>query len=660
MDFLRASGHDSSRERKSWGSLDRSWARRARGSGTRKRPALLNADFSTDRERPSSPSPLAESKSLVATSEDENKPKVWRQKIESWLQASEQDQVAEDRRPTRRLINRRSFEMDSESERSSTLDTLPEGKQVQSSQGRVSEWKPSNTIDNTDVVSTMEAVEEANNHVKDKSAWRKSTLNVPNTTEATKDYRHTIRNYDDLEHRKELISSLGERPPTDKLTIYIRKQNEERRNKVEIDQDNIETPPTVRRVITPTPTEKREPVQPTPCKRFLTRGKDLASPDGNENNTSLGDGQFDRFSATRRTRRYKRNTETCESPESIVAEAQPIKTVQSQVEISTPLLHENPESRLKAWQERLKTQNETETKLSLRRNRNQTGINRDDLKKALHINTTSQPIDIVRSEGSTRKTKEDNDEGFEETQSLMSESPSQGASSGGGNYETDLTDNVNHNNNHHDDELNNKQHDIKKELTKSEVNPKLITKNKNFERNGMTRQTMHLPSSKKSIIPRRSGSLRKTDSQSSVATVNSNNSNKRSVQRSSSRNSILSSRSSLNSSASTNTVKKIPQSNTNKTSQQHQQQTTTNLKTGKLPLRRSSSSSSNIPNKRPPRPNTTATTSVGSNSSSFMKPTASSTTKIIQNNINTSSTNNNNNHNTSRLHQPSYSYRSKN
>lgn len=66
MDFLRSSGHDNgSRERKpsSYGSLDRSWARRARsGSATKKRPDLLNIDFGTDRERPTSPSasPVAE------------------------------------------------------------------------------------------------------------------------------------------------------------------------------------------------------------------------------------------------------------------------------------------------------------------------------------------------------------------------------------------------------------------------------------------------------------------------------------------------------------------------------------------------------------------------------------------------------------------------
>jgi hypothetical protein len=76
MDFLRSSGHDNStRERKgsSYGSLDRSWARRARsGSGSKKRPDLLNVDFGLERERPSSPSPLVEVKPMP---QEEPKPR---------------------------------------------------------------------------------------------------------------------------------------------------------------------------------------------------------------------------------------------------------------------------------------------------------------------------------------------------------------------------------------------------------------------------------------------------------------------------------------------------------------------------------------------------------------------------------------------------------
>lgn len=62
MDFLRSSANENSfRERKtsSYGSLDRSWARRARsGSNSKKRPELLNIDFSLERERPVSPANL--------------------------------------------------------------------------------------------------------------------------------------------------------------------------------------------------------------------------------------------------------------------------------------------------------------------------------------------------------------------------------------------------------------------------------------------------------------------------------------------------------------------------------------------------------------------------------------------------------------------------
>lgn len=73
MDFLRSSGHDNvSRERKpsSYGSLDRSWARRARsGSNSKKRPDLLNIDFGVDRERPISPAPNPEIHNRVAAEE---------------------------------------------------------------------------------------------------------------------------------------------------------------------------------------------------------------------------------------------------------------------------------------------------------------------------------------------------------------------------------------------------------------------------------------------------------------------------------------------------------------------------------------------------------------------------------------------------------------
>ncbi|XP_056636252.1 formin-like protein [Diorhabda sublineata] len=697
MDFLRASGGNNNRERKSWGSLDRSWARKARGSGPRKRPALLSADFSADRERPSSPSPLSEQKTILSAPEEETKPKEWRQKIESWLQANESDQLTDEQRRIRRTTNRRSLEMDSESERSSTLDTLPEGKQVysggQSNYRKINPaWQPSNTIDNTDVVSAMETVEEAQFQVKDKSAWRKSTLNVANSTEATKDdtftNRHTLSRDKSLHSidedkaldRKNLISSLGERMPSDRLTLYIRKPPTEStfisppvvqshpnsqlqssdgssdNSKLEIDQDNIETPPATRRIIAPTPVEKREPLMPGPCSRKTGRSNSslvsVGTPDEPEDRLVLGDGQFDRYSATRRTRRYKRNQENPEiittSPtENVAAETQIIKSPR-QIEISQPIAVEpelDKESRLKVWQDKLRNQNEQETKNG-RRWRNQTGIKPSDVEMALQLNNRNSNISYLAPETTKatsnkidipiRKTKEhDNDEGFEETQSLMSESPSQGASSGGCNYDTDVIDSTT--------QMVVTGYSNSKPIRQISVDSKTGDSSTssemtlpNYSRPSVrTSRLQSLPSSKtprplvnqrkssqdsalnkKSVIPRRSDSI-KTDMKPT------NYSSKASgIQKSSSRNSIVSSRSSLNSASSISTVKKLPlKPNTSSNVSRSVQRTQSIKAVPALPktnLKRTSSIGNSVGNK-PPRPQ----------AMSFMKPTASSATKSI-------------------------------
>ncbi|KAG5872481.1 hypothetical protein JTB14_012115 [Gonioctena quinquepunctata] len=688
MDFLRAS--DNNRERKSWGSLDRSWARKARGSGSRKRPALLSADFSSERERPSSPSPLTENKPIVTAPEEETKPKEWRQKIESWLQANESDASDEQKRQARKLTNRRSLEMDSESERSSTLDTLPEGKQVHSggqSMYRKSypAWNPSSTIESTDVVSALEAVEDIQ-PIKDKSAWRKSNLNVSNTSEETKEDNYLGRHPQSRPHqsdkilhsidedkpvdRKGLISSLGERMPTDRLTLYIRKPTEtsdngERKsnigsvsrrtrdsqqvtdfgsnNKAEIDQDNIETPPATRRI-------RRT------GRANSNRESPAHSPEEPEDSSILGDGQFDRYAAARRTRRYKRSQENSEvtSPtESVAAETIVIKSP-AHVEVSQSIDIESEidkETRLKAWQEKLKTQNEHEAK-SGRRYRNQTGINPSDVERALNLRkgnsnvsstyitpeptkATSNKIDIP-----SRKSKEhDNDEGFEETQSLMSESPSQGASSAG-NCETDIIDSP--------------QIVIAAKLKPSRMssidgkgtvgakaNSDAISEPRNATRTTRIQSTPNVkstrsveripslrklsqegPSSRKSVIPRRSDSIKKSDVKTTAPLTATKPS---SIQKSNSRNSIVSSRSSLNSATSISTVKKLPlRPNTSSNLARPVQRTPSNKSVaaaaGKNNLKRTSSGSSSSISTRPPRPQ----------AMSFMKPTASSSTKSSQ------------------------------
>nr|XP_023020465.1 uncharacterized protein LOC111509028 [Leptinotarsa decemlineata] len=693
MDFLRAS--DNNRERKSWGSLDRSWARKARGSGSRKRPALLSADFSSERERPSSPSPLTENKPIVSAPEEETKPKEWRQKIESWLQANESDNASEEqRRQARKVTNRRSFELDSESERSSTLDTLPEGKQVHSGgqlnhRKTYTSWNPSSTIESTDVVSAMEAVEDIQ-PIKDKSAWRKSNLNVSNTSEETKEDNYLGRHSrahqsenvlhsideDKTLDRKGLISSLGERMPTDRLTLYIRKPTDisdngpssSRRtrdstqsleysstnNKSEIDQDNIETPPATRKIFISSPVDKREPLMPSLCSRRIGRTNSnkespAQSPEEPEENSILGDGQFDRYSAARRTRRYKRSQESSEvvSPtESLLAETIVVKSP-TQLELSQPINIENEidkETRLKAWQEKLKVQHDHEVK-SGRRYRNQTGIKPSDVEKALNLRkgnsnisstyitpeptkATSNKIDIP-----SRKTKEhDNDEGFEETQSLMSESPSQGASSGG-NCETDIIDSpqivIANSTNPKPTRLSSVENkgtmnSIIPELRKSSRNTRIHSapngkSTKMVERiPSLKKLNQEAPATRKSVIPRRSDSIKKSDSKTSITSIKPN-----SIQKSNSRNSIVSSRSSLNSATSTSTVKKLPlRPNTSSNLARPIQRTPSNksvASAGRNNLKRTNSSSSSISN-RPPRPQAL----------SFMKPTAASSTKSTQ------------------------------
>lgn len=336
----------------------------------------------------------------------------------------------------------------------------------------------------------------------------------------------------------------------------------------EVDSENLETPPVQRKMFSPPPDRE-------PCRRFLpaisnTNTNDKASPEMKDLcQEILGDGQFDRFSAARRTRRYKRSTETS-SPEDekksaseLVTETQVTRPATLEVQAAYPAeetkevtrpseTRDDTENRLKRWQERLKNQSKDKTpakdKVPYSRMRRQTSINQEDVQKAIrelksptqspagvwsrnayrrsfnaktdkvtpsapapapaaatgsgtHDRTTSPRILKVKSE------HELNDEGFEETQSLNSESASQGASSGCG---VDC------------------ESPVPKKNT--EIPKKIATKD--------TRPPPRMPLDPRRSLPRRPTSLR--------------------VERSASRASLRSSRSSLNSSASVATVKRAP------------------------------------------------------------------------------------------------------
>ncbi|XP_023248408.1 FH2 domain-containing protein 1 [Copidosoma floridanum] len=322
MDFLRTTGQDNARERKSWGSLDRSWAKRARGQP--RRGDLLNADFSGDRERPSSPSPLVESKPFAQEEETRPTGRAWRQKIEAWLTENEKEERAGEelqRKTRQRQANRRSFE-DSENEGRVLHPSIFTEDASASDKYQKYDWRPS--VEKTDVMRTMEAIEEAQpaSSQKDKSPWRKSSLNVSSVEESDPRYsrRHRSRlNPDNIlgsstlqaireEERKKnsgkTSAESGESGGNDELTIYLRSPvapsvvPQSRRlsqlsrrgaedavnDRIDIDSDNVETPPASRRL-------------------FTSDSKEVAGaavPD-------LGTGNFDRFSATRRTRRYKKS-----------------------------------------------------------------------------------------------------------------------------------------------------------------------------------------------------------------------------------------------------------------------------------------------------------------------------------------------------------------
>lgn len=415
----------------------------------------------------------------------------------------------------------------------------------------------------------------------------------------------TITHEKDINSKRIEIPARVERPEiNDKM---------ERSDKVEIDSDNIETPPAQRKAFNPPPAKE-------PCRKFQPSFPPRQNP--NEKATAemkdlcqeiLGDGQFDRFSAARRTRRYKRNTDSS-SPEDekkpeitpeLVAETQVIRPSKLEIQASYPVdipaepvkpvgvIKDEKENRLKRWQDRLKNQSTDKTPTKepkpFLRMRRQTSINQEDVQKAIRElkSPTENPTGVWsrnayrnKSIGPVQKTEkvperttspripkvksehELNDEGFEETQSLNSESASQGASSGC-NVECDSP--------------------IPK--SKSPVVPKKIS-----TKEIRTPPRTPLDSKRITTTPKRANSLR--------------------VERSTSRASLRSSRSSLNSSASVATVKKAP-------APPKPTPKPVPKPVVRMPASRSSSSGSSVGTSRPPMKTPAKT-------SGFMRPTQAS------------------------------------
>lgn len=678
MKFLRASGQDNgSRERKAsaYGSLDRSWARKARsGSASRKRPELLNIDFGADRERANSPSPMAETKPPPATASDDNKPRIsreWRQKIESWLQSNENDEKQnEEYKRKRRLVSngRRSLENDSESERNK-LDPLPEEKisvNVNGVETYKRDWKPSKTLEKTDIAETIQAIEDVHNS-RDKSSWRKSNLNVSNSSEEVITRDNTTRTQtpakSEQEDRKALIHILGELPESDCLQIYVRRpsgmneisgkskpptspncsdskqhlpplildikgdqstyktqsptenpainrfitirdRHDDKYSRKEIDSDNIETPPVARRA-TQNSSLRRPLYAPTVVTLNSTTECDggQRSPGVDQLADNEPIGHFDRFSAARRTRRYKRPTDyssgnddisppIVENPSKDQIKNQCIPIETKETKMKKPVINEKTVAKLEKVGRHISSINQEDVREAIRNLKSPTGEPERIWSPPREIITNEKPASNSTTTATTTVIKvsannhELNDEGFEETQSLVSDTPSHGKES------TSSCNDVN--------EAVTKQSTTRPQLGRTGSNKQPVTianshtssrepaaskttttstttktnsPQKNqihniLERNkrsmdrarmlranpSTTTNTLAPPSNltlAATAAMRRANSLRKSDSANSPA-------NKKDVERSSSRTSLRSSRSSLNSGTSTNTVRRMP------------------------------------------------------------------------------------------------------
>ncbi|XP_033157696.1 FH2 domain-containing protein 1 [Drosophila mauritiana] len=519
MEFLRSStgphhdGHNSRERKAAYGSLDRSWARRARsGSSSRKRPDLLNIDFGLDRERASSPAPLHQqqqqnvqerlqsplasaagtpttaantptgSGSAIAQTQSNNedaKPRIsreWRQKIETWLQSNESDEKQnEEYRRKRRLVNanRRSLENETENERK--LDPLPEEKILPSTttatptntptttnptnstnrmdqesgkyQRVYADWKPSRTLEQTDVVANLQAIADAQPHDALRQYRRQRSQEQSSPI--------ALQSIAEEDRRKSLIQKQSERDKSnERLQIYIRRsssrelqpakpeehplppkspkpqvsddtfasllshhktQNEMQGSSKDVDADNIETPPVSRRVIA-TPTTTVVTVSMTDKPKAATEEKiNPAEQDA--------PGHFDRHALARRTRRYKRPTDySSGNEEALITSSAEAKTSPSKPEPPAP--------------EKSKQKERTINKLE-KVGRHISSINQEDVREAIRnlkspTGTPERPWSPPR-EITPSKLKlsasghhELNDEGFEETQSLVSDTPSHG------------------------------------------------------------------------------------------------------------------------------------------------------------------------------------------------------------------------------------------
>lgn len=355
-------------------------------------------------------------------------------------------------------------------------------------------------------------------------------------------------------------------------------QEQPLRNKIEIDSDNIETPPVVRKNImsddkSNLASSSKKLQAPRPLhQRTIDESNANENAENKQNDTeTLGDGHFDRHSSARRTRRYRRPTDHSSgnedrndsSPESIPATTPLYSNSNAIYNTNTDLDVTANHSKDDVSHDR--DDNELSKSKSMdilsrigKHGRNMSSINQEAVREAIRKLKSptetperiwSPPREIVvmpkdRIIPSKGINHELNDEGFEETQSCQS------LVSDGKDSTSSCNEPAEHSQAHISTSLSPNQ-SKSKSVAKS-----LIERNRqSLERSRSLRaaSTTVTPHSRGSIIPKRTNSLRRNIDTGTISA----NGKQQDVERSGSRTSLRSSRSSLNSSASINTVRNM-------------------------------------------------------------------------------------------------------
>lgn len=432
---------------------------------------------------------------------------------------------------------------------------------------------------------------------------------------------------------KKAATSPERRESNTKCHLLDTDQEHPLSNKIEIDSDNIETPPVVRKnimsddksnlVSSAKKLQAPRPLHQRTIEESLANDSVESKPHDSE---VLGDGHFDRHSSARRTRRYRRPTDHSSgnedrndsSPESVPTPMFPASNALYSTELEVTIDDDKDDVSPDRGEDPLSKSKSMNILSRIgKHGRNMSSINQEAVREAIRKLKSptetperiwSPPREIVvtpkdRIIPSKALNHELNDEGFEETQSCQS------LVSDGKDSTSSCNEPAEHSQPHISTSLSPNQ-----PKSKSVVKSLMERNRQSLERSRSLRAASSTvtPHSRTSIIPKRTNSLRRNIDTGAISA------NKQDVERSGSRTSLRSSRSSLNSSASINTVRNMglkPSVTQSPSSTRHLSNTSTDKSSLRKKLVQQSSS---------PTSNSQKTTLKGSNSlNSYLRTPAS-------------------------------------